>query len=104
LHKVNVIKNQESCGSCWAFSATAAVESAWAIKSGSLISFSEQLLVDCETQDDGCNGGWPANCYTFLQSHFEVQEIQYPYRGRETTCQYETMPHTAVQTTGFKSV
>ena len=56
--KVQSIKDQGQCGSCWAFSAASALESAHAIKSGKLLSFSEQQLVDCSTANYGCNGGW----------------------------------------------
>lgn len=44
---VNAIKNQGSCGSCWAFSAVGTVESFAAISSGNLQLLSEQNLVDC---------------------------------------------------------
>jgi cathepsin L len=56
--KVQKIKDQGQCGSCWSFSAVSAMESSHAIKSGSLLSFSEQQLVDCSTANYGCNGGW----------------------------------------------
>lgn len=56
--KVQNIKDQGQCGSCWAFSAASAMESSHAIQQGTLLSFSEQLLVDCSTANYGCNGGW----------------------------------------------
>ena len=55
---VNPVKNQARCGSCWAFGATACVEAAHKIKTGTLLSLSEQQLVSCQTQCYGCQGGW----------------------------------------------
>jgi len=54
---VNTVQDQQQCGSCWAFSATAAFESRYAQKSGTLSKFSEQQLVDCVSADQGCDGG-----------------------------------------------
>ena len=55
---VNAVKNQGQCGSCWAFSAVAAIEGHHQIAKGQLLSLSEQQVVSCTTTCAGCNGGW----------------------------------------------
>jgi C1A family cysteine protease len=76
-----------SCGSCWAFSATGAVESANAIAGKGLNNLSEQQLVDCDREyDEGCAGGLMTYAFAYLQEHPQMLASDYPYLGMSTKC------------------
>lgn len=89
--KVSGVKNQGSCGSCWAFSATAAMESAYLIK-GQSVNLSEQQLVDCSRPygNQGCNGGWMDSAFDFAQEKGLTTTDKYPYVARDQACKIAT--------------
>ena len=90
---VNDIKDQGSCGSCWAFGTVQACESAYAIATGKLYSCSEQNLVDCVTKCSGCNGGLESYALDYIiqkQNGYLMSEDDYPYKAYEGTCKFDS--------------
>lgn len=103
---VNPVKDQGSCGSCWAFSAVSTIESAHWLKYGSLYTLSEQQVVSCDKVDAGCNGGWMDDAYTFVKGNGGITTTaSYPYTsgtsGATGTC--KTTGYTNIATTAPKS-
>jgi len=95
---VTPVKNQGDCGSCWTFSTTGAIESAWAIAGKGLTGLSEQMIVDCShgcanesdygpVCNQGCDGGWPWSAMNDIVSWGGIEtETAYPYTGEDGNC------------------
>jgi len=93
---VTPIKDQGQCGSCWSFSAIAALESCYALKYGpeKMVTLSEQNLIDCSTSEGtlGCKGGWVDRAYDYIKKNGGIDTDKfYPYTtSGPNTCLYNT--------------
>ena len=78
------VKNQGSCGSCWAFAATGALEAQYKRTTGQLVYMSEQQLIDCSWAygNRGCNGGHANYGFQYISGCGGVcSQNSYPYLG-----------------------
>lgn len=90
---VTAVKDQGRCGSCWAFSATAAIESYAAIKTSSGLNvLSAQQINSCDKRDGGCNGGNTETAYGYVRGAGGIElNSDYPYTsggGSTGSCKF----------------
>jgi len=83
---VTDIKNQGCCGSCWAFGTIGGLEGLYAIKTGKLVSFSEQMVIDCcrVNGNSGCHGGDPVPAMDCLIDDGVMPDAIYKYKAIDT--------------------
>jgi len=83
---VTAVKDQGHCGSCWAFAAVGALEGAWKIATGQLVSLSEQHILDCSAGNNGCSGGWVYLALLYPERANLCSEESYEYKGSRGVC------------------
>jgi len=83
---VTPVKDQGGCGSCWAFSTMASVESVHRIQSGQIVNLAEQQLVDCNTGNSACQGGSATSALQWLVSNPPDTTASYPYKAVQSSC------------------
>jgi cathepsin B len=87
--KIHPIRDQQRCGSCWAFGATEALSDRLAIQNDKDVVLSAEHLVSCDTQNYGCNGGYLDKAWEFMQKTGVASDTCYPYTsgtGQTGTC------------------
>jgi len=104
---VTPVKDQGQCGSCWAFSATEAIESYSFLNDGKLVSLSAQQITSCDKTDGGCNGGNTETAYGYVHKAGGIEtSTDYPYTsggGSTGVCKF-VASKVAVKIAGYKSV
>jgi len=84
------VKDQEQCGSCWAFATTENIESVMSINGRGLPTLSPQQIVDCDSGEQGCGGGDPQQAYGYVVQQGGLDtEASYPYTGEQGTCAFD---------------
>ncbi|XP_023310809.1 cathepsin L1-like [Anoplophora glabripennis] len=103
---VTPVKDQGFCGSCWAFSSTGALEGQYFLKTGDLVSISEQNLVDCSSEHNniGCAGGDMNPAFTYVHNQDGIDsETSYPYEAVDGKCRY-TVSGNVTSTRGYATI
>ena len=99
---VTPIKYQAQCGSCWAFTSAAVVESNYLIRRNVTLDISEQHILDCaeaqqavyrggqvyyvKNKAGSCQGGWYGPVFEYFRTNSAALETQIPYKNAEGVC------------------
>ena len=78
---IHPVRDQQRCGSCWAFAASEVLSDRFCIASNGAVNtiLSPQDMVSCDNVDMGCNGGWLDKSWNYLVNNGIVTDECYPY-------------------------
>ena len=87
---VTSVKTQNQCGSCWAFTAVAALEGQHFVKTGKLVELSAQNLMDCVPTSQGCEGGFMDDAFAYVTKNKGIDtDASYPYKTEQDACAFK---------------
>lgn len=105
---VTPVKNQQTCGSCWAFSTTGSTEGAYFLATGALRSLSEEQLVDCaggKFGNNGCKGGIMEKGFQYIIANKGIDsEADYAYTAKDGECWTKAEARHVATVDSFKDV
>lgn len=85
LGKVTPVRDQDGCGSCWAFASMGAYEGSDLVRNNQKIDASEQQVLNCSGAGS-CGGGWHAGVFDYLIKTGTATEASYPYTANDRPC------------------
>jgi len=80
------VRNQYTCGGCWAFTAIASAEKEHFLYTGQQLDLSQQELIDCSTENIGCQGGYLFEAFKYIKLNGVGFASEYPYYSAVSTC------------------
>ena len=98
---ITPVKDQKSCGSCWAFSAIGAMEAVAKLYKNADCNFdlSEQELVSCSNAGS-CNGGWPSSALDYTSRKWIQDEMSFRYKAQDRPCSEKGKPLYTIKNAG----
>lgn len=94
------VMDQGSCGSCWAFASAGMAEAAYYTSSGEFVALSPKQLVDCDTSNYGCDGGWYDGAFEYIKTKGLTSLGQYPYIAQKDSCPSK-LPETVAKISSY---
>jgi len=96
------VRDQGSCGGCWAFAMSGALEGNRSKKLNTIVNYlSPQQLLDCDTNNQGCEGGDMRTSGNYLKAKGVMNDSDYVFSGYTNSCRYNSLkPRTYI--TGYQ--